>query len=150
MNRTTAAARRAFTLAEVVVALAIFAIIGGALLQAVAGIQESLIDTRGDTTRADARRFVLRRALASTSSDTLAAGVSLALADGSTVSWSATIEPGNLPDLHCVTLALEWDEGEPEHIEMWAYRPEWSDADTRSALLEQFRSDFPQSRLSTF
>ncbi|MDR1817227.1 MAG: type II secretion system GspH family protein [Puniceicoccales bacterium] len=151
------ALRRAFTLAEVVVALAVFALTGGVLLQTVLNVQEALIGARHEAGRDEARRSALRIALAATSSDNLLAGGSMSLEGGNgSVSWTATLEETNLPDLHRVIIEISWDDddggddGETETLNLWLYRPEWSDADTRSNLMQNFRADYPQSRLSSF
>jgi prepilin-type N-terminal cleavage/methylation domain-containing protein len=142
--------RRAFTLMEIVIALAILALSAAVLLQAVASIQQALLDTRDTPDRNEAKRFVLRRVLSAASADELSSNTSATLPDGGAVNWSVSLEQTDLPDLHRVTLVLEWGDGDSEDIALWVYRPEWSDPDTRSTLLQALRTEYPQSRFSTF
>ncbi len=121
-----------------------------ALLQSIVNVQEVLIhldERKGDD---DAKRFVMRRVMEATSRDDVTAGGTVQLSDGSNVNWSATLVDTTVPDLHHLTLVLEGGDGESETLELWAYRPEWSDSETRSTLLQNLREEYPSSRFSTF
>ncbi|MDR2844659.1 MAG: type II secretion system GspH family protein, partial [Puniceicoccales bacterium] len=126
--------RRAFTLLEVVVALGIFSMMAAVLLEAVIQVEEALAETLETGGREEAKSFVLRRVLAATSRDAVSGGGSFALENGASVSWSVSLEETTVPDLHLVTLSLEWASNDAEEVRLWAYRPEWSDPDTRSSL----------------
>jgi prepilin-type N-terminal cleavage/methylation domain-containing protein len=142
--------KRAFTLVEVVVAVAIFGLMAATLLQTVSIIQQALIDAREGADTSGARRFVLRRVLAASTASELEAGATVTLDDNSTVNWSAVLEPTDIPDLHRVTVELNWENDETETLTLRVFRPEWSDPETRSALLQNLRDEYPQSRFSTF
>ena len=145
--------RRAFTLMEVCVALAIFGFMAAVLLQSVISIQEALVDVRTTTGREEAKRFVLRRIMAATNAENLTSGGTIALDNGGAVNWSASLEePENasIPDLHIVTIELSWDEGATETLRLRTFRPEWSDPTTRSTLIQKLREEYPQSRFTTF
>lgn len=150
MRRKMPSGRNAFTLMEVVVALGLFAIMAVALLQSVVNVQEMLIqmdERKGDD---DAKRFVMRRVMESATRDEVTAGGMVQLSDGSSVNWTATLVDTTVPDLHHLTLILEETGGKPETLELWAYRPGWSDSDTRSTLLQNLREEYPNSRFTTF
>ncbi|MDR1498197.1 MAG: type II secretion system GspH family protein [Puniceicoccales bacterium] len=142
--------RRSFTLIEVIISLGIFALFAVALLSAVTTVQQALIDTRESSDRGEAKRYVLRRALAATSYDDLSANTSAPLPEGGNVSWTTALEETDIPDLHRLTLSIDWGNDETEEVSIWVYRPEWSDPSSRSNLLQTLRTEFPQSRLSTF
>ncbi|MDR2982644.1 MAG: prepilin-type N-terminal cleavage/methylation domain-containing protein [Puniceicoccales bacterium] len=140
----------AFSLMEVIISLAIFAIMAVVLLQAVGSVQEAMITTRDLTGREEAKRFVMRRVMSAQNTDAAAAGGTVELSDGESVSWAVSLEVTNLPDLHQATVTLNWSNGDTETLNLWAYRPEWSDASVRSNLIQNMRTEYPQSRLSTF
>jgi hypothetical protein len=135
---------------EVVVATGVFALMSIALLEAVAQVQTALIETRTTGTREAARRFALRRVLAATSQEIFLAGNDLPLDTGGSVKCTVRLGETHIPDLHRVGIDLDWGDGETETLSLWVYRPEWSTPDTRSALLQNLREQFPQSRFSTY
>jgi prepilin-type N-terminal cleavage/methylation domain-containing protein len=142
--------RRAFTLIEVMIAVGVFALMAVVLVGAVAQIQEAIFETRADSGKEEFRQFVMRRALGATDRDKFLAGGAAALPDGSSVNWSVIIEPTSIPDLHEVTIDLTWGDSASESLFLRAYRPEWSDADERSVLLNNLKARYPADRLSTF
>ncbi|MDR3229360.1 MAG: type II secretion system GspH family protein [Puniceicoccales bacterium] len=142
--------KRAFTLVEVIVAVAIFGLMSATLLQTVSIIQQALIDARDGADTSGVRRFVLRRVLATASASELEAGATVTLDDNTTVSWSASIEPTEIPDLHRVTVEINWEGDDVEAITLRVFRPAWSDPETRNSLLQNLRDEYPQSRFSTF
>lgn len=143
-------ARTAFTLMEVMVATGVFALMAVALLEAVAQVQTALIETQTATTREAARRFILRQVLAASSQDAILAGNDVALDTGGSAKCTISLDETSIPDLHRVGIALDWGDGDVENLSLWVYRPEWSNLDSRSALLQNLREQFPQSRFSTY
>ncbi|MDR2863207.1 MAG: prepilin-type N-terminal cleavage/methylation domain-containing protein [Puniceicoccales bacterium] len=142
--------QRAFTLFEVMVAIAIFALMGVALLEAVAVVQEAVAATRRDSGRGEFRRFALRRVLAAQTREALTAGGNLTLDDGGSVSWTVTLADTTIPDLHQAVVTLDWSGSEPEELTLWVFRPEWSESETRSNLIQNLRTEYPSDRFSTF
>jgi prepilin-type N-terminal cleavage/methylation domain-containing protein len=142
--------RRAFTLMEVIIATGVFALMAVVLTQAVIQVQNAIHETQDFTTRGDFSRFVMRRALAATSREALTTSGSATLPDGSGVTWAVTLEPTTLPDLHEVTIELNWDDKPAEILTLRAYRPEWSEASERSVLQQDFSAQYPASRLATY
>jgi prepilin-type N-terminal cleavage/methylation domain-containing protein len=141
---------KGFTLMEVTIALGIFAVLAVVLLDAVAQVQQAIHESKIESDRTEFRHFVMRQALSAADRNDAVAGGSTVFPDGSTASWSLALEPTELPDLHSANLEITWDEGEPENFTIRVYRPEWSDATTRSAQLRNHATAYPPSRLSTF
>jgi prepilin-type N-terminal cleavage/methylation domain-containing protein len=143
--------RRAFTLLEVTVALAVFALMAVALLGAVFNVQEAMLHARADGGgHGEALQLVMRRVLSATARDAAQAGGSMTIASGGAVSWTVGLADTTLPDLHHAVIELVWDDDTAETFTLWVYRPEWSDPATRSSLLQEMRTAYPSSRLSTY
>ncbi len=138
--------RAGFTLAEVLIALAIFGLTATMLLQIVANVQTAIIDMRDESARAEAKRFVLRRVMAATTIEAVQTGGSVTLDGGDNVNWTAQLEQTDLPDLHQVALTFNWGDGTAETMTLSAFRPEWSDATQRSAKLSEFKTQHPSDR----
>jgi prepilin-type N-terminal cleavage/methylation domain-containing protein len=141
--------RRAFTLLEVTIAVGVFALMAVVLVGAVVQIQTAIFETKDDSGKEKFRRFVMRRALEASSRDALFSGSEAALPDGGNVNWTVSLDPTSIPDLHEVTIELTWADNTSETLTLRAYRPEWSQADERSALLQSLKAQYPADRLST-
>lgn len=143
--------KRAFTLLEVTVALGVFALMAVALLGAVFNIQEAMIVMRtGGGVHNEVRQLVMRRVLSATARHSAEAGDSMTLATGGTVSWTVGLSDTTIPDLHHAVVELDWGDDNVETFTLLVYRPEWSDPATRSSLLQEMRTAYPSSRLSTY
>jgi general secretion pathway protein I len=130
--------RRAFTLVEVLVALAIFAmavvVLGAAYVQVM-----NVYELAARAGQADADLTSARVALmAEPDVEKAREGDEADTTDGGRLRWRARIEPTDLPDLFEVELEVELRgrEGETRtHLERFRLlRPTWSDAGERETL----------------
>jgi len=132
--------RRAFTLIETVVALMLFTLCAGILLEILAGSKLSLVTgLRGNAIDAD-RRLIVRTVLAAGDLRTLLRGGKLTASDGAALTWRCTCEPTPTIDLHRITVLLsrETKAGEAadeQTLTLFALRPAWSDPVAREAAL---------------
>jgi len=138
MNRPRPA-RRAFTLIEVLISLAIFAL-------AAVGFASTYINVLG-AYQAVARRqqgeeewkLVRMAVLAETDRTKLEAGGRLPLADGTNFHWTVTIEGTAVADLFAVTVRAEpefstGNETRAREQKLMLLRPGWSDPAERDKL----------------
>lgn len=152
MNR--ARSRRAFSLLEVVVAVAIFATTVSVLLAAVGNVyaaQSAL--SRLDDRHAD-RLEILRTRLADSENDVdkLETGGDFRTLDGESVRWRALAEETPQAGLFRVVAEIEWPgEPEPETFPFFVFRPDWkAQFDGQEVLLENLREAFPSDRFDTY
>lgn len=146
MIASSSQSRRAFTLIEVLVSLAIFAlaavVLSAAYLNVISGYQ-----TRDELHTQEAG-WQLARILVTTEPDLtkVEAGGNLKLPDQSTITWSADVQPTNLADLFAVTLHVQasgenrWD----KEGRLMLLRPAWSDPGDRDRLREDSRQRIAQ------
>lgn len=138
--------RRAFTLIEVLVSLAIFAlaavVLSAAYLNVISGYQ-----TR-DELRAHEAGWQLARILVTTEADVtqVEKGGTLKLPDQGTLTWSADVEPTNIADLFAVTLHVQasGDKSWQKEGRLMLLRPSWSDPGDRDRLREDSRQRIAQ------
>ncbi|MEM8867273.1 MAG: prepilin-type N-terminal cleavage/methylation domain-containing protein [Verrucomicrobiota bacterium] len=143
--------KRAFTLIEVVIAVAIFAIaavqLSSAFTYALLARERSVNnDLRNDDLRAVRMQLLLETTLEDAED-----GDTFQTLNNGEATWRAEIEPTNVVDLFQVFLFIEFDEpmeGEyPEHSEsLYLLRPTWSETDERSDLLEDKKQELLDSR----
>ncbi len=131
--------RSGFTLLEVLVALAIFAmaavVLGSAYLNVLNGYEVARRATASDPEVAFARAALL----AQPDVDLAAQGAEFDAADGRHVRWTAKIEPTTVADLFLVTFDCEFSGGAQatsQHtIQVFrVLRPTWSQATDRTTL----------------
>ncbi|HEY1764476.1 MAG TPA: prepilin-type N-terminal cleavage/methylation domain-containing protein [Opitutaceae bacterium] len=146
------AERRGFTIIEVLVALAIFAItavvLGGAYLNVLNGYEIARRANENDTDLSFARSQLLVQA----DFQTAQAGQEFddSLPDGDHhVKWTAEIEPTNTTDLFSVTFTCSISEpgnAAPRKIveHLMLLRPTWSDPTDRSTLRQNAASRIAQ------
>lgn len=141
--------RRAFTLIESVVALALFTLCAGILLQTLAGSRLAMFNgLRGATSDAD-RRLIVRTILRSNDRRAIEAGGRQTSLNGDVLRWRGEISPTEIIDLHRVSIRLEKEtqDGDTteDRITLHALRPAWSDPVARTAMLEKKKaaSDSP-------
>ncbi|MBR5621665.1 MAG: type II secretion system protein [Opitutales bacterium] len=146
--------RRAFTLIEVVVAIAIFAVTAGTLLAAIGNAYAAQSSLSKRDSRHEDRREIMRILLAESEndSDKLDAGGDYESLDGEKASWSAEAEETPQAGLFRVTVFVDWDkDSETESFFFYAFRPDWkSQFDNQEVLLEDLREIFPLDRFDTF
>lgn len=142
-------ARRAFTLIEVMIAFAIFAMSAVVLGSAYVNILNGYLAMSRTNTPEDDARFARALLLAEPDHDKAQEGGDYDAGNGRHVRWKATIESTNLPDLQNVTFTCEIsDPGQKDPTVVTqvfrVLRPTWSDptergklrADTRDRILQ--------------
>lgn len=130
---------RAFTLIEVLVSLAIFAlasvVLAAAYLNVLGGYQAVALRQQGEEEWKLVRSVVLSEA----DREKVEAGGRLQLSDGSNLQWTATIEGTAVADLFAVTVRSEPDftvknENRVREQKILLLRPKWSDPVERDKL----------------
>lgn len=146
--------RRAFTLIEVVIAIAIFSLTAGILLVAIGNAysaQSAL--TKRDERRED-RREIMRILLSESEndSDKLEDGGDYRSISGENIRWTAEAEETTQAGLFRVTVFIEWGRNSnKETFFFYAFRPDWkSQFDNQEVLLEDLREEFPADRFDSF
>lgn len=141
-NRQSAFCRSGFTLLEVLVSLAIFAmaavVIGATYVNALNAYQAA--DARNEYTQD--LRFVRTAVLTDADRDKVEEGGDISLGDNKRAHWQADIEPTSTADLFSVTWTCEiTDPAQPKPYKVTQtfllLRPTWSDSVSRSQLLDQ-------------
>ncbi len=143
---------RGHTLAEVILALALFSLLAYAAISAVAAGLEVMAGERTGNPEARAERFVRHVIMRVPSRSELEAGGEVSLSDGREVRWSATVEPTPLLGVHHLEAVMHWqgDEGEEVEIErkLFLYRPAWSDSAEQEQIRENKEEWFEERRRS--
>lgn len=134
--------RRGFTVAEVIIALAIAFLALGVLTQAFVNALNALPQSRPHRQiQADALHWVRAQILKAEDRDALEDGGEVEAPTLGEVQWEAEIEDAELPDLFHVTLTYRWrPEGEVKEQEqtetILVYQKNWSDPTDRGRVLE--------------
>lgn len=152
--RNDSCKKPAFSLFEVVVAIAIFAVTASILLSAIGNayaVQNAFLAR--DTLHED-RRELLREilALAQNESDKLSAGGDYKTGAGETIQWHAGAEETAQAGLFRLDIAIQWggDAG-TEQLVFYTFRPAWkSQFNDQESLLENLRETFPKDRFDSF
>jgi len=137
-------ARAAFTLIEVLVALAIFALAAVVLGAAYVNVLTSYDTVSRRSEHEQELRLVRALILAEPDLAEVEKGGDFALPDHRNARWTATVEPAAVADLFRVTFRCEFPE--PGRAEPWVrtevfqvLRPTWSDPAERERLRQQSR-----------
>ena len=135
--------RKAFTLLEVVVAMALFAVTVGVLAQAANNALRATLIADARVSREQDRFFLRENILAIEDQATLETGGEIETPESGSVTWSAYVYPTTAADLFFVTLVFEFPAGETLPAEtltetLYAYRPAWSDAAQRAEFISDF------------
>lgn len=150
-KRPPAAHTTAFTLIEVLIALAIFAMASTYLTTTfVSALTARERSFNQDLLHADIRA-VRMQLLLEPNRDDAEDGGSLPTLNHGEASWRASIEPTEVVDLFTVVLTIEFSqapEDSPGFYEetLFLLRPTWSEADERSDLLQDKRDALARSR----
>ncbi len=117
----------AFTLLEVLVAVALFGLAVATLLASVAPVQEALFRLSFSTRNAG--DLELAKAIAESSKDraTLLAGGASALPDGRSMQWRVELEPTTTEMLFLVRLTADIADGDTLRSDYLRFDPRWSD-----------------------
>lgn len=137
--KTAGIQRRAFTLVEVLISLAIFAlasvVLAAAYLNVLGAYQSVAFRQRGEEEWKLIRSVVLSEA----DREKVLAGGTLQLSDGGSVRWTASIVPGGVADLFTATVRIEPEvspggENIAREQRIPLLRPGWSDPVERDKL----------------
>lgn len=140
-----------FSLIEVVVALALFAmaavVLNSSFVNALLARERGLSN---DRLNADIQAVRLQLLLESNLDDAEDGGRYETLNSG-TANWEASVEPTNLIDLFHVQLQIEFSDPQDDqtttHTEsLYLLRPTWSESDERSELLQDKKDELENSR----
>jgi general secretion pathway protein I len=145
------ASLRAFTLIEVLISLAIFAlasvVLAAAYLNVLGGYQAVALRQQGE------EEWKLVRAVVLSESDRqkIEAGGRLQLSDNSNLRWTATIEGTAVADLFAVTVRAEpeftpGNENRVREQKIMLLRPKWSDPVERDKLRAASQQRLAQQR----
>lgn len=143
---------RAFTLIEVLVSLAIFAlasvVLAAAYLNVLGGYQAVALRQQGEEEWKLVRSVVLSEA----DREKVEAGGRLQLSNGNSLHWTATIEGTAVADLFAVTVRSEPDfaVGNENHVreqKILLLRPKWSDPVERDKLRAASQQRIAKQRL---
>ena len=135
--------RGAFSLIEVLVALAIFTLAVAVMAQGVNNAMHAIDVVKSETERDQSFRFASRQILKIEDRNEVEDGGAFSLANDGKVLWQAVLEETEILDLFKleVTMSLEGVEGlseEEEYLEaVYIWRPEWSISEERSSLLQR-------------
>ena len=152
MRETTAkTGRRAFSLIEVVIAVAVFAMAATVLTSAftnalLARERSASNDLLNNDIRAVRMQLLLEADLEAAED-----GGEIETLSSGEAEWESEIEPTNVVDLFYVRLNIRFTEPleglATEHVEsLYLLRPTWSDSSERSDLLEDKREELEDAR----
>lgn len=128
--------RRAFTLIEVLVSLAIFALAAIVLSAAYLNILGAYQTVRQRQQGEEDWKLLRAQVLTEPDRAVLERGGSLPLPDGRRLVWSARIEPTTIADLFAVAMRVEMpgEADTPQERRIHLLRPAWSDPGERDRL----------------
>lgn len=147
---------RAFSLIEVLVALAILAMTIGVLSQAVTNGIRGLEAVQSDSEREQLYRFALRQVLLIEDREEIERGGDFSTPDGASITWNADIQETEVLDLFLLNVTLilpdttshSLFQRQPGHIEnVYVFRPDWSDPVDRSSLRTDKKDALDNERL---
>lgn len=130
-----------FTLIEVTVALAIFALASVALTQSFISGMFSLENFKYHDSMEDSLMFVYSQVLANKERKDIEKGGDIKTIESGTVKWNAKIEKTTVLELYKVTVNVTFDDEKffkkPQNFqeEFYLYRPEWAELGERDEFL---------------
>lgn len=133
--------RSGFTLLEVLLATALFALSSTALVQVVLNTLSALNAQPRWSSDAVDLAFVIDQIEAIDTRSRLEEGGTLTSPSGQVVHWSASSEPTDIIDLHAIQLRLEWQPSEEhpsreDRKKLYWYRPWLSEPSERAARIQ--------------
>ncbi len=138
--------RGGFTLIEVMVALAVFAVAAVALAAAYLNVLNAYEIAGRSNVREEDIRFARSLLLVEPEREKAEEGGDFETADGGRVRWRAEIEPTTTADLFRVVFVCEISEAgtaptpAPHREEFFVLRPTWSEGDESAKLREESKS----------
>jgi len=144
-------AKRAFTLLEVTLAAAIFAVAAVVLSSAFSNAITAMTHMRSESNDAPLFRFVRSLAITLPDRENFEQGEQLDLPDDATANWTARVEPTSVADLFRVELTIVIhkrgaDEPLVEVNRLYLLRPTWSDPDERSTIISDAKTNLLDTR----
>ncbi|MGC6424117.1 MAG: prepilin-type N-terminal cleavage/methylation domain-containing protein [Lentimonas sp.] len=143
--------REAFTLIEVVIAVALFATTATILTATMVNALELRNRAQGNSMRDADIRAVRMQLLLQSNREDAEDGERFETLNNGEASWRAQIEPTNVVDLFQVYFEIEFseplEEQAPTYSEvLYLLRPTWSEAEERSDLLQKKKEALLDSR----
>ena len=141
-----------FTLIEVLLALALFGIIFGAIMQGFINTLQALSTLEESADRNPDVRFVRSQVIQIDDRDEMEGGGTIETLDLGPAEWQAEIEETDIADLFRLKLDITIRPPAPEepveyHETLYVLRPTWSDPVERSILLGDAKKDLENERL---
>lgn len=139
--------KQGFTLIEVTVALAIFALAAVALTQSFLGGLFSLENFKFDDSKEDSLMFVYSKVIALKERSELEKGGSIQTIENGLAKWNATIEKTEVLELYKVNITVTFEEEKilklirPHEEEFYLYRPKWAELGERNEFLRKERKE---------
>lgn len=155
MSKSSRTPPPGFTLIEVLVALALFALASGILVTSALNAVRATEAVRSDSDQEQLFRFMLRSIIAIEDREELEDGGDWKLPDESQADWEAEVEDTEMVDLFKVTIQVNLDRGNfgasdddvSRSYEVFLYRPDWESVDgNRDNLLEDRRQNLEDRR----
>jgi general secretion pathway protein I len=144
--------RRGFTLLEVTLAAAIFAVAVVVLSSAFTNALTALSTMRHEENDAPLFEFVRSHAITIPDLENFEEGERLPLPDEAQALWTALVEPTNIADLFKVELTITLQRpGRDDAVQVqhfYLLRPTWSDSDDRSKLIDEAKTRLSDERNS--
>lgn len=139
---------RAFTLVEVLVSLAIFALAAVALSAAYLNVLNGYRSSESERDKRANWALVRMQVLTEPDRSEIESGGRITLPDATTLQWSVQIEPTELADLFAVELTGEvfGDDTGTQRERLMLFRPNWSEPTDREHLRENNRQRFSRTR----
>lgn len=137
--------RAAFTLVEVLVALAIFALAAAVLASSAANAIRARLDLEEDRARMSDMRLVRQHVLGIGERDELEEGGQLQSVFHDELSWEAEVEPATLLNLFTITLTVSFED-EEEVQKLTVLRPGWGEATEMRTWQDALRDRVEETR----
>ncbi len=150
LSRRSGGPCRGFTLIEVLLALAIFALAVPILAATYLNILEGLESVKTDREFEQEVRWAREQVLRQSDLAEVEKGGEVRTPGGATVRWSAEVVPGAVADLFTVALRVEFESGEKKAREtqerLTVLRPSWSEPVERGKLFEAAKQRIEEDR----
>jgi len=143
--------RRAFTLLEVLLAVALFAIAVIMLAGAYVNVLDGMESVRTDRAFEQELRWIREKVLLEPALDKVEDGGEAPTPDFGLARWEVTVEPTTVADLFLVSLHVTMEGGEDEPLrevseQFMLLRPAWSEPVDRDKLRNESRSRIEEQR----